>query len=147
MFKKMKVKKMHESYEYSHTQLDRISKLPMQEVNRHHEVGWHHPCTSSILMNVNWSLQHYELVCNQIFRKQLEHFFFLIFNYYLCWNLTTGSAQTSLTSTVFPFSITSFCFRAMSQPICAKKKPLLTLCGSALVSANLWCTRWSLAHS
>lgn len=65
---------------------------------------------------------------------------------YFLWNVTTGSARRSLTSIVFPFLMTSGCFFTISHPTWAKNSPLLTLCGSAFVSVNLWCTRWSLAH-
>lgn len=63
------------------------------------------------------------------------------------WNMTTASDLRSWRSSLRPFSITSGCFRTKSQPICEKKKPLTALWGSASVSENLWCTRWSLAHS
>ena len=50
-------------------------------------------------------------------------------------------------STIFPFRSTSGCFVCMSQPTWAKKKPRCELCGSASVSLNLWCTRWSRTQS
>lgn len=65
----------------------------------------------------------------------------------LLWNITTPSASRSLRSSLLPFLITSGCLRTSSQPMWAKKNPLRALWGSALVSENLWWTRWSLAHS
>lgn len=62
------------------------------------------------------------------------------------WKTTTESAITSDMSTSLPFLSTSGCFLCMSHPTCAKKNPLLELCGSASVSLNLWCTRWSRTH-
>ena len=59
----------------------------------------------------------------------------------------TGSANKSEMSSIFPFFFTSECFLHNNQPTWEKKKPRLALCGSALVSENLWCTRWSRAHS
>ena len=64
-----------------------------------------------------------------------------------CWILHTGSSYRSLISKSRPRTLTSGCFFTMSHPICAKKNPLLALCGSASVSENLWWTRWSRAHS
>ena len=66
---------------------------------------------------------------------------------YFFWNRTTGSASRSLMSTVLPSLMTSGCFRTISHPIWAKKKPLLMLWGSASVSMNLWWARWSRHHS
>ena len=66
---------------------------------------------------------------------------------YCLWNITTLSALRSESSSFFPFSMTSGCFRTNSQPMWEKKKPLKALWGSASVSEYLWWTRWSLAHS
>lgn len=66
---------------------------------------------------------------------------------YFWWNTTTGSSKRSLQSIKFPFLITSGCFFIISQPTWEKKKPLFALCGSASVSENLWCTRWSRTQS
>lgn len=56
---------------------------------------------------------------------------------YFFWNMTTGSASKSRMSMTFLFSTTSGCGVRTTQPMCAKKKPLFTSCGSAVVSANL----------
>lgn len=69
------------------------------------------------------------------------------FIFYLFCHMTTQSFVMSLMSTVAPLILTSRCFLTMSHPMCEKKNPLLALCGSALVSVNLWCTLWSLTHS
>lgn len=61
--------------------------------------------------------------------------------------LNSGSAYKSERSIPLPFRLTSSCFLHINQPMCEKKKPRLALCGSASVSWNLWCTRWSLDHS
>ena len=66
---------------------------------------------------------------------------------YLRWNITISSSNKSLKSNSFPFFMTSGCFLTISHPTCEKKNPLLALCGSPLVSAYLWWTRWSLTHS
>lgn len=61
-------------------------------------------------------------------------------------HMTSRSASKSLMSTAFRFETTSGCGVIKSHPTCAKKKPLLTLWGSASVSLYLWCTLWSNAH-
>lgn len=71
----------------------------------------------------------------------------LIVIIYLCWNIRRGSDSKSFMLTLAPNFFTSGCFLHISQPMCEKKKPLLALCGSALVSVNLWWTRWSRTHS
>lgn len=63
------------------------------------------------------------------------------------WNLTNGSLSISLMSILLPSLITSGCFFIMSQPMWAKRKPRFASWGSAVVSENLWWTRWSLTHS
>lgn len=62
---------------------------------------------------------------------------------YLFCNMTILSAYRSEKSKPFPFSLTSGCFLTSSHPTCAKKNPLLALCGSASVSEYLWWTLWS----
>lgn len=66
--------------------------------------------------------------------------------HHLFCHMTSWSASKSLISTAFRFETTSGCGVIKSHPTCAKKKPLLTLWGSALVSLYLWCTLWSNAH-
>jgi hypothetical protein len=66
---------------------------------------------------------------------------------YFWWKATTGSSMMSRMSIIFPHRNTSGCFVCMSQPTWAKKKPRLELWGSASVSLNLWCTRWSRTQS
>jgi len=66
---------------------------------------------------------------------------------YFFWNATNGSFSRSDISLSFPFAMTSGCFLHNSQPTCEKKNPRFALCGSAFVSVNLWCTRWSRDHS
>lgn len=63
------------------------------------------------------------------------------------WNMRSLSCLRSVRSMPFPFSMTSGCFLHISHPMWEKKKPLLALWGSALVSLYLWCTLWSRAHS
>ena len=56
---------------------------------------------------------------------------------YLFWYMTTGSFSRSVRSRPLPLEMTSGCFLVNSQPIWAKKKPLLELWGSASVSEYL----------
>lgn len=57
---------------------------------------------------------------------------------YFFWNITIGSLRKSLISMVAPFAFTSGCFRTNNHPMCEKNNPRFELCGSALVSVNLW---------
>jgi len=66
--------------------------------------------------------------------------------YFLC-IMQTGSLWRSDISMCLPLSLTSGCLRTISQPQCEKKNPRFALCGSASVSENLWCRRWSRDHS
>lgn len=59
------------------------------------------------------------------------------------WNMIQRSASKSLMSICFPYSITFGCFRTQSQPTWLNQKPRFELWGSASVSLNLWCWRWS----
>lgn len=65
---------------------------------------------------------------------------------HLFWNATKGSCMRSLQTIVAPLAVTLGCLRTTSQPMCEKKNPRRELYGSASVSVNLWCNRWSLTH-
>lgn len=71
-------------------------------------------------------------------RKWIDTYFF--------WNARTGSFSRSVMSIPLPLADTSGCFLHSNQPMCAKKKPRVALCGSASVSEYLWWTRWSRAQ-